>query len=1106
MSILGLIFASFRHYWKSHLGLFLGVFLTSAILCGSLLVGDSVRASLRLAAAQRLGKIEQGILGGDRWFTEGFAEGVKGVPLILLKGAVTASGGEMRANGIQILGVESKFWSLSPSAKEIKFNRDEVAVNDILAGQLHLKAGSEILIRLEKPSAISRDAPLSGDANQDVTLRRKVSAVISGEDFGAFQLTAAPASGGSLFLPLADLQATLGKTGHVNTVLAAADSDFGKAPLKPTLEDFALKLSKAVGAPAEWQISSDRIFLDEPLARKLLEQPGSHGVLTYLVNALTAGKTSAAYSFVTADMQASSFHEADSTEPNPDIPADVIQWLADDLGLAPGDRFSIRYFTFGVGRGLKEESATLAVRKVIHMDDSIVNKSWTPDFPGVSEAKNCRDWKPGIPMKLDTIRDKDEAYWNQYKATPKVFIPLAAGQHLWGNRFGNLTAIRFPDRGEDVNKLSEQLVNNLSFADIGLTVRDFKAEASAASKGSVDFGGLFIGLSLFIISAALVFSILLFLFTLEKRIAQFGLLFALGLRKKSARALLLGETSLIAILGAGLGLLGGVLYTKLALQGLNSVWEGATAGLKLIYAANPMSMAIAFFSTLLASLGTLAWASRKVFHHKPVLLLAGDMGATETDPTAPSSPSGWRRWFTPVGKLWRLSQPVLPWFLLLLAVALSFMGSKASDPEEIAGMFFGGGFCLLGCGLILGSRWLKRMARGEKQAATLAAVGLRNVTRRPGRSLAVMGMMAGGIFLVIAVNAFRLGAQNDDSRRDTGTGGFALIGESTLPIYEDLNAETAWDAFALDDKIMETAKFVPFRVREGDDASCLNLNKAQQPVLCGVNPKLLAERKAFAFASGDWSALLHTDTPKADEELTVPGVADQATAEWGLGKGVGDVIDYTDGRGKVRHVKLVALLAGSVLQGKIIVNESDFLAMYPDAAGYKFFLVDVKHGSSADKVTAHVTRQLEARGLALEPTAARLEAFQKVQNTYIGIFTILGGLGVLLGTAGLGVLAARNILERRGEFGLMLALGFKPAALRRMVLSEHLALLIGGLLLGLLSAAIAVWPDVRQSGGALPWSFLFWLNVGILAFGAFVCWLAAVSALKGKPLEALRRE
>ena len=88
----------------------------------------------------------------------------------------------------------------------------------------------------------------------------------------------------------------------------------------------------------------------------------------------------------------------------------------------------------------------------------------------------------------------------------------------------------------------------------------------------------------------------------------------------------------------------------------------------------------------------------------------------------------------------------------------------------------------------------------------------------------------------------------------------------------------------------------------------------------------------------------------------------------------------------------------------------------------------------------------------------------------------------------------------------MQALGFLPAALRRMVLSEHVALLVTGLVLGLVSAAIAVWPNVSQSGGALPWSFLLWLNLGILAFGIFVCWLSARIALSGKLLEAVRKE
>ena len=44
------------------------------------------------------------------------------------------------------------------------------------------------------------------------------------------------------------------------------------------------------------------------------------------------------------------------------------------------------------------------------------------------------------------------------------------------------------------------------------------------------------------------------------------------------------------------------------------------------------------------------------------------------------------------------------------------------------------------------------------------------------------------------------------------------------------------------------------RVREGDDASCLNLNRAQKPRLLGVKPELLTDRFTFAKRPRDWTA------------------------------------------------------------------------------------------------------------------------------------------------------------------------------------------------------------------------------------------------------------
>jgi ABC-type antimicrobial peptide transport system permease subunit len=266
---------------------------------------------------------------------------------------------------------------------------------------------------------------------------------------------------------------------------------------------------------------------------------------------------------------------------------------------------------------------------------------------------------------------------------------------------------------------------------------------------------------------------------------------------------------------------------------------------------------------------------------------------------------------------------------------------------------------------------------------------------------------------------------------------------------------------------------------------------------------MLAEKKAFRFVGkGSWDQL---KSSPSTESLSVPAIADQATAMWGLGKGVGDYLDYTDGKGKPVKVRIVALLAGSILQGKMIIDERAFLEKFPDAAGYKFLLID----SPSDKtpeLSSHLTRQLEARGLALESTGARLAEFNSVQNTYIGIFTVLGGFGVLLGTAGLGVLLARHVMERQGELGLMQALGFKQGALRSMILGEHLMLLFGGLVLGVMSAAVAVGPALKQGDGDLPVGFLAYLLAGILLFGIAICAFAAHAAISGKLIDAIRRE
>ncbi|HWY76282.1 MAG TPA: FtsX-like permease family protein, partial [Verrucomicrobiae bacterium] len=451
-------------------------------------------------------------------------------------------------------------------------------------------------------------------------------------------------------------------------------------------------------------------------------------------------------------------------------------------------------------------------------------------------------------------------------------------------------------------------------------------------------------------------------------------------------------------------------------------------------------------------------------------------------------------------------------------LALGLVASALWKRETAsADTFFSAGALLLIAGLGFAAAWLGHMARASLGSAqrepsadtlTLGGLGVRSSTRRRKRSLATIALLACGVFLIAAVGVFRLDATADAAKRSSGTGGFGLLGESALPITYDLNSQAGRDFYSLNAADLKGVSVVPFRVRDGDDASCLNLNRAQKPRLLGVNPEALQSRQAFTFtdtqkglaADKGWLLLNPEPTTPPDE---IPAIGDGNSIQWALDKKIGDTVDYTDERGRPFKLRLVGALANSVLQGSLIIDEREFVKRFPGESGYRMFLIDAPSNSVAD-VSATLTRSLQNAGLELTPTVDRLSAFNAVQNTYLSTFQVLGGLGLLLGSAGLGVVVLRNVQERRGEFGLLLAVGFRRQSLLWLVLSEHGALLGMGLAVGLVAAAIGVLPALLSPGSQIPYSSLTLTLGAVLANSLLWTWLATRFALRGKLLDALR--
>jgi hypothetical protein len=439
------------------------------------------------------------------------------------------------------------------------------------------------------------------------------------------------------------------------------------------------------------------------------------------------------------------------------------------------------------------------------------------------------------------------------------------------------------------------------------------------------------------------------------------------------------------------------------------------------------------------------------------------------------------------------------------------MGAMAAGDshEAAAEYFFTGGALLLIAGIAACRALLAAMAKGVSlRTLTLSSLGARNSVRRAGRSVSVIALLACGSFLVVSIGASRHDPHEGAERRASGTGGFALYGESTLPVYHDLNSQAGQDEWGIDPEEVKDVRVLPLRLREGEEASCLNLNRAQVPRVLGVDPDRLRALKAFTFTGtvkgvdpkDPWTAL---QQPQPDG--AVPAIGDVNTVTWSLGKSLGDTLPYVDDRGRPIRLRIVGVMANSVLQGSLLISEEQFVRQFPGQSGYQVFLIDAPKERVAE-VSKSLSRALEDAGLDLTPTPERLADFNSVENTYLSIFAVLGGLGLLLGSAGLGVVVLRNVLERRGELGLLRAVGFRTGALQWMVFSEHSLLLGLGLLVGVVSALLAVLPALSSPGAEVPYGTLAGTLLAVLISGVLWTWGATVLALRGPLMSALRNE
>jgi ABC-type antimicrobial peptide transport system permease subunit len=1130
---------SLIHFWQIHLAVLLGAAVATAVLTGALLVGDSVRGSLRDLTLDRLGQIDHVML-SDRFFRETLAADLatspetddgydRVVPAMLLSGSAVNATTKTRASRVQIQGIDDRFLGFWPSAETGESSAflkkgpgqlfPSVVINQSLQKELNVEVGGTLLISFQKQNEIHPEFLLGRRDTLDVlqTLRLSVSNIIPDSGVGRFGLHPRQSLPFNAYVSLPILQKALNLEAKVNSILISspgipAVDATGRLRKELrrflTLNDFGLTLRRADDhfslETSQFVLKPSIIKLAKSLAAE--NEVPVNTVMTYLANEISANGKSVPYSTITALGVNEGMQGDTGEQPENQVLFRAAQlgegeillneWAAGELKAQPGDRIDISYYVIGHQEQYLTRYAQFRLAGVVPLSGLAADRELTPKFPGVHDADDMSEWDAPFPVDFSRIRREDEAYWDEFGATPKAFVSAATGDRLWSSRFGSLTAIRFgATQGKDLDTTQkiflEQLLKMIYPEQIGFEFQPVKAQGLEAATGATDFSMLFLGFSLFLIVSASLLVGLLFRLGVEGRAGEIGVLLTSGYPLSRVRWHFMREGGIIAAIGGAIGVVGAIGYAWLMMAGLRTWWVAAVGTQFLSLHVGRLSLLFGYLISVIVVLASIGWTVRRLGKISIRSLVSG---ATELEERAP-------------GRVVRIVAIACTGIALALLL-YAFVGDMSSSP----GLFFAVGTLLLIAGFSFLSLWLKSHSASEDSSSrrSIARLGVRNCGRRPGRSILCAALVGCACFVIVAVGANRhVNSDHGASpERTSGTGGFSLVAEADIPLHHDLNSEAGRFELGFSDRdeaAVAQSQIIPLRLLPGEDASCLNLYQPQNPRILGV-PENLISRGGFQFQSrvnGEGSPwqLLHEELG----EGVVPAVGDYNSVMWILHLGLGEDLVMPDELGEPLKLRLAGFLQGSIFQSELLISEDNFTKYFPSQSGYRYFLIQTPPDES-EEVTQALENVLRDHGFDVTSTAEKLANYRIVENTYLSTFQTLGGFGLLLGTLGLGLILLRNAIERRGELATLRAFGFRRLTLSVMLLIENAFLLLTGMAIGTISALIAVGPRILAPGSHVPWTSLA-VTLGIVFLIAMIASAAAVYfVLRAPLLPALKTE
>ena len=203
----------------------------------------------------------------------------------------------------------------------------------------------------------------------------------------------------------------------------------------------------------------------------------------------------------------------------------------------------------------------------------------------------------------------------------------------------------------------------------------------------------------------------------------------------------------------------------------------------------------------------------------------------------------------------------------------------------------------------------------------------------------------------------------------------------------------------------------------------------------------------------------------------------------------------------------------AAIQAAPELDLADFVQVKTTGNAYQIYLAE---GTDARVVARALESAFVEHGLTVKTMQGEFEAGNSLVMSILGLLQAFMGLGLIVGSASIGIVSARAVVERRQQIGMLRAIGYQPWMIQwSFLLEASFVALLGillGVVLGLVLAHNFFYAEVARSGSMMEFTFSIpWTTLGIvvaIAYGTslLTTFLPSWQAARIYPAEALRYE